>query len=442
MNFSKEQTEAYETEITKDADVKWGALPAVAGLVMKTAVRKYLRFSDKSTSVLPVPQKDKSYLLYLHVPFCMTLCPYCSFHRFKFHEETARQYFKLLREEMRMTAKLGYNFNSAYFGGGTTSIIPEELAKTIDLAKELFDITEVSCESDPSHIDDVSLEHTAGRIDRLSIGIQTFNNKYLKKIGRMEKFGTGEEQTEKVKNVLKHFPIVNLDLIYNFPGQTEEEFLEDITKVRNLRPDQVTFYPLMYAPFVGKELRKQIGDTSNENEARLFSLILRNMQEPYIQRTAWAYALKKKDFIDEYVVDHSEYVGLGSGAFSFLNGTLYANSFSLKEYADRVSQGLASVVKSVSFNSHAVKQYRMMVEMFGLHAEPYYQPFPEYDSLKMFGIFDNCNGVKTLTPKGRFLFSVMMKGFYNGMDYIRESMRAGLSKEDERICMQKLTEQE
>jgi coproporphyrinogen III oxidase-like Fe-S oxidoreductase len=438
MSLSNKQAEVHENKITKDANVEWGPLPALAGLVMKGAVKKYLRFSDKSASTLPAPQKDKSYLLYLHVPFCMTLCPYCSFHRFKFHEETARQYFKLLREEMRMTAKLGYNFNSAYFGGGTTSIIPEELAKTIDLAKELFDITEVSCESDPNHIDDLSLEHTAGRIDRLSIGIQTFNNKYLKQIGRMEKFGTGEEQIEKVRHVLKHFPIINLDLIYNFPGQTEEEFLEDITKVRSLRPDQVTFYPLMYAPFVGKELRKQIGDTSNENEARLFSLILKEMQEPYIQRTSWAYALKKKDFIDEYVVDHSEYVGLGSGAFSFLNGTLYANSFSLKEYADRVSNGMASVVKSANFNQHSVKQYRMMVEMFGLHAEPYYQPFLEYNSLKLFGIFDNHNGVKTLTPKGRFLFSTMMKGFYNGMDYIRESMRAGLTKEDERICAQML----
>ncbi|QAR32512.1 coproporphyrinogen III oxidase family protein [Geovibrio thiophilus] len=425
-----------EDSASGDADgISWGFTAKAARLIMKSAVKYYLRFSEDSVTVLPPADKNKSYLLYLHVPFCLTLCPYCSFHRFKFNEETARRYFSLLRDEMRMTARLGYSFSSAYFGGGTTSILPDELAKTIDLARELFGITEISCESDPNHIDPESLKYTEGRIDRLSVGIQTFNDKYLENIGRKTKFGSGAEQYEKVQAILKHFPIVNVDLMYNFPGQTEEELLEDIRKVRELNPQQVTFYPLMYAPFVGRKLREKIGKSTNENEARLFALIMKNMTEPYIQRTSWAYALKKKEFIDEYVVDHSEYVGLGSGAFSFLNGTLYANSFSLKEYADRVAAGMASVVKSTAFGRHSVKQYRMMVEMFGLHAEPPYRPFFEYNALKAVGAVSRRDGKTILTPKGRFLLSVMMKGFYNGMDYIRESMRADLKAEDERICL-------
>jgi len=415
--------------------IRWDFSSKAARLIMKAAVRYYLRFSDENATVLPPADRNKNYLLYLHVPFCLTLCPYCSFHRFKFHEETARRYFALLRDEMRMTARLGYSFNSVYFGGGTTSILPDELAKTIDLARELFGITEVSCESDPNHIDPESLRYTEGRIDRLSVGIQTFNDKYLENIGRRKKFGTGAEQFEKVKAILQHFPIVNVDLMYNFPGQTEDELLDDIKKVRELKPQQATFYPLMYAPFVGKKLKEQIGKSTNENEAKLFSLIMKNMNEPYIQRTSWAFALKQKEFIDEYVVDHSEYVGLGSGAFSFLNGTLYANSFSLKEYANRVAAGMASVVKSTRFGSYSVKQYRMMVEMFGLRGEPSYKPFFEYNALKAVGVIGSKNGHAVITSKGRFLLSVMMKGFYNGMDYIRESMRADLEASDERICL-------
>jgi coproporphyrinogen III oxidase-like Fe-S oxidoreductase len=422
--------------------IRWDFSAAAARLIMKSAVKYYLRFSEDNVTVLPPADKNKSYLLYLHVPFCLTLCPYCSFHRFKFQEETARRYFSLLRDEMRMTARLGYSFSSAYFGGGTTSILPDELAKTIDLARELFGITEVSCESDPNHIDPQSLMYTEGRIDRLSVGIQTFNDRFLESIGRIKKFGTGAEQYDKVKAILKHFPIVNVDLMYNFPGQTEEDLLEDIRIVRELNPQQVTFYPLMYAPFVGRKLREAIGKPTNENEAKLFSLIMRNMTDPYLQRTSWAFALKKKEFIDEYVVDHSEYVGLGSGAFSFLNGTLYANSFSLQEYAERVAAGMASVVKSTAFGRHSVKQYRMMVEMFGLHAEPPYRPFFEYTALRAVGAVGGSGGHKFITPKGRFLLSVMMKGFYNGMDYIRESMRKDLKGADERICLAGCQEEE
>ncbi|MGE4497408.1 MAG: coproporphyrinogen III oxidase family protein [Deferribacterales bacterium] len=423
--------------------VRWNFAAGAARLIMKSAVKHYLRFSDDNVSVLPPADKSRSYLLYLHVPFCVTLCPYCSFHRFKFHEETARRYFSLLRDEMRMTARLGYSFDSAYFGGGTTSILPDELAKTIDLARELFGITEVSCESDPNHIDKESMKHTEGRIDRLSVGIQTFNDRFLESIGRIKKFGTGAEQYEKVRAILRHFPIVNVDLMYNFPGQTEQDLLEDIRIVRELNPQQVTFYPLMYAPFVGRKLRETIGKSTNENEAKLFSVIMKNMTDPYIQRTSWAYALKKKEFIDEYVVDHSEYVGLGSGAFSFLNGTLYANSFSLKEYSERVASGMSSVVKSTAFGSHSVKQYRMMVEMFGLHAEPSYRPFFEYTALRAAGAVGRADGGhKIITPGGRFLLSVMMKGFYNGMDYIRESMRKELRAEDERICLGGCQEEE
>jgi coproporphyrinogen III oxidase-like Fe-S oxidoreductase len=398
-------------------------------------VKYYLRFSDENVITLPPAVPDKDYLLYLHVPFCMTLCPYCSFHRFKFHEDTVRKYFTLLRDEMRMTAKLGYNFSSAYFGGGTTSILPEELAKTIDLAKKLFDIKEVSSETDPNHIDKKSLEYTEGRIDRLSVGIQSFNDRHLESIGRLAKFGTAAEQYDKVAAIIRHFPIVNVDMIYNFPTQTEEELRKDIEIVRSLNPQQVTFYPLMYSPFVGKTLQAKIGRSGYENEARFFRVISEMMTEPYMQRSSWAFALQQKEFIDEYVVDHSEYVGLGSGAFSFLDGTLYANSFSLQEYGDRVKNGLSSAVKSVTFGKHAIRQYRMMVEMFGLNGFPYHRPLLEYTALRLMGAVGGRGGDAKMTRRGLFLLSVMMKCFYNGMDYIRETMRHDLELKDERIIL-------
>lgn len=412
--------------------IKWSYSARLLRMVMKLAVKYYLRFNNEHPTSLPEP-KDKKYLLYLHIPFCVNLCPYCSFHRFQLHEETARKYFELLRKEMHMAADLGYDFNSAYFGGGTTTILPDELAKTIDLARGLFSIKDISCETDPDHINNDNLKYTIGRIDRLSVGIQTFNNTHLKHIGRLAKFGTGEEQFRKVQEIIEHFPIVNVDMIYNFPGQTKEELLTDIETVKKLAPHQITFYPLMYAPFAGKKLASEIGKPRNETEAEFYKLLSMNIKEPYIQRTSWTYETTDSGMIDEYIVGNDEYLGLGSGAFSFLDGKLYANSFSLKEYAEKVSAGKPSISKSTSFHWTSIKKYRMMIEMFGLNGNPVNKPIGEYYAMRLMGAVKNENGTLVVTPKGRFLLSVMMKQFYNGMDYIREYMRKDLTIEDERI---------
>lgn len=78
---------------------------------------------------LPGPNPGQRYMLYAHVPFCERLCPYCSFNRFPFQEDKARAYFDNLRTEMRMLADMGYNFDSMYVGGGTPTILMDELPK-------------------------------------------------------------------------------------------------------------------------------------------------------------------------------------------------------------------------------------------------------------------------------------------------------------------------
>ena len=91
-------------------------------------------------------------MLYMHVPFCERLCPYCSFNRFPFAEDRARPYFANMRKEMLMLKDLGYDFDSVYIGGGTPTILLDELCDTIDLARETFSIKEVSSETNPNHL--------------------------------------------------------------------------------------------------------------------------------------------------------------------------------------------------------------------------------------------------------------------------------------------------
>ena len=97
--------------------------------IMDFYIGKYLNCDPVILDRPPAPEPGHQYLLYAHIPFCKTLCSYCTFHRFLFKEHKAREYFVNLRKEMDYVKALGYDFTSMYIGGGTTTIIEEELWK-------------------------------------------------------------------------------------------------------------------------------------------------------------------------------------------------------------------------------------------------------------------------------------------------------------------------
>ena len=187
---------------------------------LKTQTRQYLTLKPVDGISLPKPMEGKEYTLYAHVPFCESLCPYCSFNRFVFKEANTRQYFAALRKEMQQVADLGYKFKTLYFGGGTPTILLDELVQTIDLARKLFPITEVSCETNPNHLIPEYVEQLKNRVQRLSVGVQSFDDKLLGQMNRLAKFGTGEQILERIRYAAPHFESLNVDMIFNFPNQT------------------------------------------------------------------------------------------------------------------------------------------------------------------------------------------------------------------------------
>ena len=109
---------------------------------------EYLTFSPGVSYALPARKADAiPLLLYLHVPFCEELCPYCSFHRVVFREELARAYFKALRKEIVMYKDQGYDFQALYVGGGTPTVLIDELTATMELIRRTFSVAEISVET-------------------------------------------------------------------------------------------------------------------------------------------------------------------------------------------------------------------------------------------------------------------------------------------------------
>ena len=160
--------------------------------VVRLFSKNYLNLKPSDEAFIEAPRPGQKYMLYMHVPFCERLCPYCSFNRFPFSEDLAIPYFESMRKEMLMLKKLGYDFESLYIGGGTPTIMIDELCETIYLSRASFSIKEVSSETNPNHLIPSYLDKLQGRIQRLSVGVQSFDNDLLKQMDRCEKYGRGE----------------------------------------------------------------------------------------------------------------------------------------------------------------------------------------------------------------------------------------------------------
>lgn len=405
----------------------------IATQFMRYKTKKGLDFRYTKRKIeAPKCDKNKKYLLYIHIPFCKTLCPYCSFHKFIFKEDIARKYFVLLRKELYITKEHGFNFVALYIGGGTTTILPDELAKTIDLAKELFNIGEVSCESDPN-IDESMIDMLSQRVDRLSVGVQSFNDTILKKMTRYQKFGSAKKQYAQLEILKEKFHIVNVDMIFNMPNQTRETIKYDLQRLSELNPQQISYYPLMHSPSVKKRIEKNLGRVHSDHEYEYYNMIINVLNEEYKQISSWSYIDKKiqTKVFDEYIVDYDEYLGLGSGSFSFIENKLYINTFSLKEYKKKIEANELSIQRVKEYSKSDITLYRLMVSLFSKNYDKQLQKkHPIYTQFMVwFKILDK-NTLET-TCFGNYLFLRLMKEFYIGMDYVRERSKKDLHKEDQ-----------
>jgi coproporphyrinogen III oxidase-like Fe-S oxidoreductase len=275
--------------------------------------------------------------------------------------------------------------------------------------------------------------------------VQSFDDRLLVEMGRYQKFGSGVEILEKIRFAAPHFPSLNVDMIYNFPNQTEEILRHDIEMVRSSGAQQTTFYPLMTSPSVSKSLDRSVGKVDYGREARLYEIVLDELGHDFKPMSAWTFLRMGTGMLDEYIVESEEYVGLGAGAFSFLEGTLYVNTFSPREYVRAIDAGRMSVSTRQSYGKREQMRYRFMMELFGLRFDrgrfqkSFGTPVELGLSIEMLFMFMTGSIAKVkrdayfMTPRGKYLSVVMMREFFSGVNNVRDEARKALS-EDERLC--------
>lgn len=405
-------------------------LENIIGAAIRASSKRYLNLDSKEGINLSKNNRVKKYLLYAHVPFCEKLCPYCSFNRYEFQTELAIDYFSALRKEIKIYHDYGYDFDGVYIGGGTPTILADELFKTISLLRQLFSITELSVETNPGDLTEENLSALKElKVNRLSVGVQSFNDDILKKIGRYDNYGSGDELKEKLKGALDDAYTLNVDMIFNFPFQTASMLEHDLDCLSQLLPDQVTFYPLMPAD----GLCGKLGGLNHRKEKQFYFRILDRLSSGWEALSVWCFG-RNKGMIDEYIISRAEYIGAGSGSFGLLNGHIYANTFSPKQYIDKLQSGCLPVAFSRKFTKKELVRYGFLMQLFGttLDIDKFsakYSPdflkliWKELIFLKAAGAIVIKGGQISLTRKGMYYWLVAMREFFISVNNFRQHCR-------------------
>jgi menaquinone C8-methyltransferase len=402
--------------------------------------RGFLKMQETDGRVPPVP-KDGGCYLYVHVPFCEVLCPFCSFHRVQHCHDLAVRYFAALRTEIRRYHDAGFKFSGVYFGGGTPTVEADELLKTIALVKELFGVKEVSVETNPKDLQEPLLSKLrAGGVTRLSVGVQSFDDQLLQEMDRYAKYGNGAETAERIRNAAGIFPTLNVDLIFNQPHQSVASLERDLEIFLSLGANQVSCYPLMTSPTTLRRMQGAMGQPDRRRLRKLFHTILGKLRPAgFAASSAWCFT-RQGQGTDEYIVASENYVGVGSGAFSYLDGTLYATTFSLNAYEQRIRDGLTGIVTRHQLSEGDTMRYALLTRMFGLgldrewarqrHGRKFFwRLWGELRTLELLRAANRTKRGWELTPDGMYWLMLMMSEFFESVNSYRDAMRAHVRTE-------------
>jgi menaquinone C8-methyltransferase len=413
---------------------KNNVIPTLVGYMARRNFSRVMRFEEGQRPSLPAVSSDEPRLLYLHVPFCERLCPYCSFNRFVFEEGRCRKYFSALRSEIRLYKEKGYDFGGVYVGGGTPTILLDELEETLDLVRRCFSVREVSVETNPNHLVPERLEKLSRiGINRLSVGIQSFNDDLLKAMDRYDKYGSGAEIIDRLKQAQGRFDTLNADMIFNFPSQEMDMLDRDLDILLELGVDQVTWYPLMVSDSTRQMVTRTLGRVDTGRERAFYERIRERLGREYRFSSAWCFS-RKGTMIDEYIVDYDEYAGLGSGSIGYLDGICYANTFDLDEYCERLGRDELPLMAARVFTLEERMRYDFVMKFFstklnfprliakyGGHLSP--RLWLDFVLFRLVGALRNAPPDWQLTRRGCYLWVVIMREFFTAVNNFRDFCR-------------------
>ena len=319
---------------------------------------------------------SEPFALYVHVPWCRHVCPYCDFNVYARAEPPERDYTATLLAELSAHARdgtwQGRPAKSVYLGGGTPSLFsPGAIARVLDGVERLFGIVagaEVTLEANPGTVTGETLRgHRAAGVNRLSLGAQSFNPAHLRTLGRDH--GADDIATAVEAAARAGIANVSLDLIYATPGATVDDWQRDLAAAIALAPAHVSAYCLTYeegTPFHAWRASGRLRDVDEEVEAEMAEVAGAALAAAGYARyeiSSWARpGFQARHNLSYW--DGSDYLGVGAGAHSFAAapapGRRWSNERDPERHRMRVAEAGTAIAREEQLTEHQARGEFMM----------------------------------------------------------------------------------
>ena len=302
---------------------------------------------------------------YVHIPFCTQICYYCDFSKVFITNQPVDSYLEHLLQEFHSYDI--HKLRTLYIGGGTPTalsasqleVLLEGLTKNLDLSV----LEELTIEANPGDLDAdkiAVLQNSA--VNRVSLGVQTFDDKMLKKIGRSHTEKDIYENIDRLK--LAGFDNISIDLIYALPGQTMDQVKDNVAKAIALDIPHMSLYSLIlenHTVFMNRMRRGKLPLPKEELEAEMFEYIIAELERAGFEHYEIS-NFSKPDFESRHNLmywDNAEYYGIGAGASGYVDGVRYKNHGPIRHYLKAVEEGSARINEE-----HLSQREQMEEEMF------------------------------------------------------------------------------
>ena len=282
--------------------------------------------------------------IYIHIPFCKQKCYYCDFVSFSNKKEYIEKYIETLKREIDSYDLSKYNITTIYIGGGTPSRIPsekiqeilEKIRQKISENQTRWKNIEITIELNTGTVDEEKIKkYKEIGINRLSIGLQSTNNKLLKEIGRIHTFEDFKDTYNTMKKV--GFENINVDLMIGLPNQTISDVKDSLNEIIKLNPTHVSVYSLIVEENTKMEQlinNKELQLPDEELERQMYWYVKNTLElNGYNHYEISNFAKKGKESKHNLNCwEQKEYIGLGLAAYSYLNGIRYGNTSDIEKY--------------------------------------------------------------------------------------------------------------
>ena len=306
--------------------------------------------------------------MYIHIPFCHQICHYCDFNKVFFKNQPVDEYIESIGNELSILSNEGHSFKkleTVFLGGGTpTSLSESQLDRLLEIIHQYVDINslrEFSTEANPDELTHGKLSVLKnGGVDRLSIGVQSFDEELLKRIGRTHGANDPQRVIKEAREV--GFENISIDLIYGLPEQTIGQWKHTLDAALALDLPHYSGYSLIVEPktvFYNLMNKGKLPLPGEDLETEMFSMLIDRMDAAGRKQYEISnFAVPGKESVHNLIYwDNDEYAGIGAGAHGYLKGQRYANLGPLKKYMESADNNLRPLLES-----HEVTEVESMEE--------------------------------------------------------------------------------